>query len=262
MGKNALDQQMHRYKVWLLAKDQAGVEKPEQVKPIPPASKQLSKLTDMETLLLLYQYGRPMDIAVDSRFTLPDGQAATCKTKKISSESVDFVYNEAGDNKQNMPPRSMSVGSPLSLEIDEVGSVGGVLTAQSEDGFKVTVDSNSRNMLSNRLAHIAVKRGLGVDASTTVKTGVPRIEPVNKNCNFTDHTGTVRKGMIVNLSQYDALIRAAASFIPPIGTRIVLRGPEWHGAYVISTFEIGFVVKFCIPIPPEQFSPAIRFSEA
>jgi hypothetical protein len=68
--------------------------------------------------------------------------------------------------------------------------------------------------------------------------------------------------MIVNLSQFDALIRASATIIPPMGTRIVLRGPVWHGADVISIFEIGFMVKFCLPIPHDQFSAALRFTDA
>jgi hypothetical protein len=255
-------QAQHRYKVWALAKDKGGVESPE------PAglnagrsSKQVNKLSDLETLLLVYNYGRPMDLSVGSTFTLPDGQSATCKTKTVSSESIDFVYNAASPEAPGTPRPVLSVGSAVSLDLDEVGACKGVLTSQSEDGFQVAVNKDSRGLVSTKLAHIAVKRGIGVDSISAVRTGVTRIEPDNKNCAFTDHTGTLRKGMIVNLSQFDALIRAAATIIPPMGSRIVLRGPVWHGADVISTFEIGFMVKFCLPIPEDKFSTALVFSD-
>jgi hypothetical protein len=203
-----------------------------------------------------------MEIVVESKCTLPDGQSATCETRRISSESVAFVYNAPPSDSPAKPRPALSVGSAVSLDLDTVGSFGGVLTSQNKDGFEVAVNRDSRGMLGTKLAHIAVKRGIGVDATSAVKTGVPRIEPDNKNCSFTDHTGTLRQGKIVNLSQFDALIRASATIIPPMGSRIVLRGPQWHGADVISTFEIGFIVKFSLPIPIDQFTVALKFSDA
>ncbi len=255
-------QAMHRYKVWLLAKEKAGLGNPDLGQNQGRSSKQVNKLTDLETLLLLYNYGRPMDLAVDSKFTLPNGESAACKTKKVSSESIDFVYNAPPPNAPSAPRPVMPVGSPVSLDLDEVGACGGVLTSHNEDGFRVAVNKDSRSAVSTKLAHIAVKRGIGVEAMGAMKTGVPRIEPANKNCAFTDHTGMLRTGMIVNLSQFDALIRASATIIPPMGTRIVLRGPVWHGADVISTFEIGFMVKFCLPIPDDKFTTALTFADA
>jgi hypothetical protein len=254
---------MHRYQVWSLAKDKPQLSSGEaasqgQAHP----AKQLNKLSDLETLLLLYNYGRPMDLAVGSKYTLSNGQSATCTTKKVSSESIDFVYNAPSSAAPSEPRPKMPLGSAVALDLDEVGSCGGVLTSQSDDGFRVAVNKDSRSLVSTKLAHIAVKRGLGVEATSAVRTGVARIEPHNKDCGFTDHTGTLRKGKIVNLSQFDALIRAAATIIPPMGSRIVLRGPVWHGADVISTFEIGFMVKFCLPIPLDKFNAGIIFSDS
>jgi hypothetical protein len=255
-------QAMHRYKVWLLAKEKAGLGNPDTGQNLGRSSKQVNKLTDLETLLLLYNYGRPMDLAVESKFTLPSGESAACKTKKVSSESIDCVFNAPSSEATTTARPVMPVGSAVSLDLDEVGACGGVLTSHNEAGFRVAVNKENRSAVSTKLAHIAVKRGIGVDATSTLKTGVPRIEPANKNCAFTDHTGMLRTGTIVNLSQFDALIRASATIIPPMGTRIVLRGPVWHGADVISTFEIGFMVKFCLPIPNDQFSAALRFTDA
>ncbi len=256
-------QSMHRYKVWLLAKDGAGPAGPEPSgQNLARPSRPVNKLTDLETLLLLYNYGLPMAMTAESKCTLPGGESATCKTTKVSSESIDFVYNAPSSGEPATPRQLMPVGSPVSLDVDEVGALKGVLTSQNEEGFQVAVNKDSRTMVSERLAHIAVKRGIGVDATSAVKAGATRIEPINKNCSFTDHMGALRKGMIVNLSQHDALIRAAAAIIPPLDSRIVLRGPEWHGAYVTGAFEIGFMVKFCLPIPEAQFTTAIRFCDA
>ncbi len=257
----------HRYKVWLLAKDKA-MQGREQAAPnanAPRTAKPaVNKLSDLETLLLLYNYGRPMDLAVGSKLTLSNGQSATCQTRKVSAESIDFVDNapSPSDDAPVAPRPAMRLGSSVSLDVDEVGALKGVLTSQSEDGFQVAVNKDSRTLVGTKLAHIAVKRGIGVDSTTALKTGVKRIEPINKNCGFTDHTGALRSGMIVNLSQFDALIRVSSTIIPPMGSRIVLRGPVWHGADVISAFEIGFMVKFCLPIPAEQFSTALRFTAA
>jgi hypothetical protein len=254
---------MHRYKVWLLAKDEELRNREAAAQNAAAPTKQaVSKLTDLETLLLLYNYGRPMDLAVGSKLTLPDGQSTTCQTSKLSSESINFIYNSPPPGDSPAAPRpAMRLGSSVSLNVDQVGALKGVLTSQNKDGFQVAVDKGNRSMVSTKLAHIAVKRGIGVDSISAVKTGVKRIEPTNKNCSFTDHTAALRKGMIVNLSQFDALIRVSPAIMPPMGSRIVLRGPAWHGADVISTFEIGFMVKFCLPIPDDQFSPALKFTD-
>ena len=256
----------HRYKVWLLAKDKAmqGREQPAPNANVPRSSKPaVNKLSDLETLLLIYNYGRPMDLAVGSKLTLPDGQSATCETRKVSSDSIDFVYNaSASKDLPDAPRPAMSVGSSVSLDVDEVGALKGVLTSQTENGFQVAVNKDNRAMVGTRLAHIAVNRGIGIDSTSAVRTNVQQIEPTDKNCSFTDHTGSLRSGMIVNLSQFDALIRVSSTIIPPMGSRIVLRGPVWHGADVINAFEIGFMVKFCLPIPTDQFSRAIRFTDA
>ncbi len=249
---------MHRYKVWLLAKDQAASGASKSGSAAGPASTQVSKLTDLETLLLLYNYGRPMAMTSASTCRLPDGQTAACETRTVSSDSVDFVFTES-DGASGANPK-LPLGSPVELDVKEVGAFGGVLTSQNEDGFQVAIDKKSHGLVGTRLAHIAVERGIGINSTDTIKSGVQRLEPTNKDCSFTDHKGTLRKGTIVNLSQFDALIRAPAAIIPPLGSRIVLRGPEWQGAYVINSFEIGFMVKFCVQIPDERFSPEITFS--
>ena len=87
--------------------------------------------------------------------------------------------------------------------------------------------------------------------------GISRIEPSMKSCSFADETGTLRKGVVVNLSQIDVLIKT--SHVPCLTSRIIFSGSPRRVAEVTRTFEIGFVAKFCIPIPHGEFSAGIQF---
>jgi hypothetical protein len=210
--------------------------------------------------MLLYNYGRPLETAVEGIFTLPNGQSGLCTTKKVSSESVEFAYKTPTSDSPATPNLTPAIGSPVSLDLEELGAFGGVLTSQSNDGFEVEVNHENRSSVSNKLAYMAVKRGVAVESTYKVNFDTDRIEPIHKDCSFTDHTGTLRKGFVVNLSKFDALIRTAPANIPPLGARIVMRGPEWHGAEIAIAFEIGFIAKFCVPIPADRFSTELRFA--
>jgi len=248
----------HKYQVWKLAPE----DEPRRLEATAPSSRaavKTSTLADLDTMLLLYRAGRSMDLSAASKCTLPGGQSADCTTQKVSSESIQLVYNPPSPDAPEAPRPSLRVGAPVSLNVEDVGSLRGVLTSQNEQGFQISVNQESRNLVGTRLAHIAVKRGIGIEATGAIKTGAPRIQLVRSACEFTDYSATLRKGVIVNLSRYDALIRASAAIIPPLGSRIVLRGREWHGADVISAFEIGFVVQFCIPFPEDKFSKDLLF---
>lgn len=263
MSKSSLEEKkrIHHYKVWLLAKDKAAAEEPPLLAPKPAnASKLISKLTDLETLLLLYNYGHSVDLALDGLFTLPNGQSGTCTTIKVSSELVELAFVPPPSCSPDAPHLRTPIGSPVCLALEGIGTFGGVLMSQSEDGFEVAVNKENRSAVSTKLAHIAVQRGIGVEAAYSVKPGAVRIEPTHKDCSFTDHTGTLKKGLVVNLSPFDALIRTAPANIPPLGARIVIRGPEWHGAEAAIVFEIGFIAKFCVPIPADRFSTELRFT--
>jgi hypothetical protein len=256
-------EKLHRYKVWLLAEGQTA-DVPRALPKLCYPSKPISKLSDLETLLLVYNYGRPIEMAVEATCTLPNGESASYTTRKISSEAVDFVYNEPGLYTPGTPRQRMAVGTAMSLHLDGLGlgDLEGLLTSQTEDGFQVAIRKDCRSILAGKLAQIAAENGIGVEATDTVRTNAPRLEPEHTACWFTDYRGKLKKGKIVSLSQFDALIRIAPTMIPPNGTRIVFRGPEWHGAEVAIAFEIGFIAKFCVPIPAEKFSPALRFSGA
>ncbi len=259
---NSPEEKNRRYRVWGLANEKAAEPELKREKQNPARVKQqVNKLSDLETLLLMYNYGHPMEMTAKTKCTPPGGQATSCATTTLTSEAIDFVYTPASPDEPETRPQRIAVGSVVSLEMEEVGAFKGVLTSQNDAGFQVAIKKENQKALATKLAHIAVERGIGVQATGTIKPGVPRIEPVRKECDFADQKGMMKTATIVNVSRYDALLRAPAAMIPPVGSRIVLRGPEWHGAEVISAFEIGFIVKFTVPIPEDKFSSALRFSE-
>lgn len=266
-------QQPHRLQIWSLAQDKtakaaARPEKPRYerlarsdlyndlgVRPAPAAP-----LDDAAMLTSLYDHRLPIDVELPGRCTMPNGRSTTCKTRKISSESVDLVYDLQTAGYPIRSPEEIPPGSTVHLDLDQIGNFHGTVTSQSAEGFQLAVDVDCKGMLITKLAQVAAAiRNTNFDDATPAiaKRNVARIEPAMKACSFTDHQGQVRKGKIINVSPFDALIKAGS--IPPIATHIVFGGPQSRVAEVTRTFEIGFAVQFCAPIPEEEFSTSIKF---
>ena len=122
-------------------------------------------------------------------------------------------------------PEDLPAGSVMHVDLDRIGEFHGALTSQYPEGFQIAVDGEYKDMLSKRLALLATTlRNIGLDdGSGATKPSITRIEPDNKNCRFTDQAGVVRKGWLINISQAEALIKAA--IVPPIGATISFGGP-------------------------------------
>ncbi|MHB8886756.1 MAG: hypothetical protein ACYC5H_17065 [Methylovirgula sp.] len=281
----------HRFSIWNLAEPGQNERKPPKAGPATPAagaasaavrpatrapadrfarqellyadlsspSRARTGLDDSAMLNTLYDHRLPIDIELPGRCLMPNGRSTTCKTRKISSESVELIYDVQTAGYPIRPPEEIPAGSTIHLDLDQIGNVHGVLTAQNSEGFRLAVDVNCKGMLITKLAQMAAaRRGGNYDMpGPAVPASVTRIEPNLKACSFTDNTGTLRKGKIINISQIDALIKAP--IIPAVGTQIVFGGPQHYEAEVTRSFEIGFAVKFCAPIPAEEFSSAIKF---
>lgn len=242
---------IHRYKIWELAENgQAARGKPEPAR----------QLDDLAALMALYDHRLLVEVELRGTCSLPDGGFTACKTKTVSPKAVDLVYDvQTGDSSFDRC-EEMPEGAAAHLALDQIGALRGVVTAQNSEGFRVTVNEDCRPMLRNKLARMAAQRSISLDSgSAAAGSNVTRIEPLIKACSFTDHTGTLRKGKIVNVSQIDALIRTP--IIPLLTSRIVFRGSRRDVAEVTHTFEVGFAVRFLIPIPAEEFSIAIKFSD-
>jgi hypothetical protein len=244
---------MHRYKIWELAKN----GRPQRGKPGSGSARQVA---DLVALMALYDYRPLIQTELRGSFTSPNGGSANCKTTTISSEEVHLVYDEPTGNPAAKRSDELRTGSAVHLDLDQIGAFHGVVAAKKSEGIRVTVDDKCKPMVRDKLTYMAAEHAVSIEnASAAGEPSITRIEPSIKSCSFLDHTGTLRQGTIVNLSQVDALIRSR--IVPPLKSRIVLRGPRRHLAEVTRTFEMGFVVRFCAVIRPEEFSSAIKFSD-
>jgi hypothetical protein len=218
-----------------------------------------SVLDEAATHNIAYDHRLPIDIELPGRATMPNGRSTTCKTTRISSESVDLVYDLQTASYPLRSPEQIPAGSTVHLDLDQIGNFHGQLTSQNSEGFQLAIDVNCKGMLITKLAHVAaaIRNASFEEAPSAAKRSVTRIEPDVKSCTYTDHTGQVRKGKIINVSPYDALIKAP--IIPPIATLIVFAGKAARVAEVTRTFEIGFAVQFSASIPEAEFSAAITF---
>ncbi len=219
-----------------------------------------SKPSDLDILELLYDYGPSIAVELRAKCATSNGRSIACKTKRLSKDAVHFAYDAEFVGNPAKRCDDLHLGTPMHLDLDQIGAFEGVLATQNLEGFEVAVDHDCKSMLSTKLAALAGARGISFDETTLpVKERITRIEPDNKSCSFTDQTGTLRKGRLVNVSQVDALITTSA--LLPVATYIVFNGPRRYLAEVTRTFEIGFAVRFCPPIPREEFSPAIKLSD-
>lgn len=198
----------------------------------------------------------PIDIELAGRCTLPNGRSTTCKTTRISSESVDLVYDlkTAGSIRNR---DELLAGSTVYLDLDQVGNFHGSVTAQNAGGFQIAVGVDCKGVLIPRLARLAATIARNLEEPAIIeKSIIVRIEPIVRGCSYREESGVLRKGKIINISRLDALIKAPV--IPPIASHIVFGGIETYTAEVTRTSEIGFAVQFRPPIPEIQFSASIR----
>ena len=223
----------------------------------PPRSS--AKIDEPSMLTSLYDHRLPIEIELPGRATMPNGRSTTCKTKRISSESVELVYDLQTAGFPIRLPEEIPSGSTVHLDVQRIGNFHGVVTSQSSEGFQLAVDVECKGMLITKLAQVAaaIRNTTFDETPLNARRNITRVEPTFKACSFTDDTGHVRKGKIINISPFDALIKAP--FIPPISTHIVFGGRQSRVAEVIRTFEIGFAVQFCEPIPENEFSAAMKF---
>ncbi|MGP8231957.1 MAG: hypothetical protein ACLQL2_04740 [Methylovirgula sp.] len=230
-----------RYRIWELAKENLSHNAE------PPPAIQVDELVAM---MALYDYRPLVDVQLPGTFSRPNGPALKCKTTKIGTDTVDLVYDTKVSQSAaaaHQQSQELSEGTDVQLHLEKIGEVGGVVTAKKPEGFQVTLDSQYRPAMQDKIVHMAAEHAVAVDHGATAQSPITKIEPSIKKCSFLDHTGTLRDGTIVRISSLDALIRAR--IIPPVKSRIVLRQTRQHPAEVTQAFEIAFAVKFLTPDP-------------
>jgi hypothetical protein len=231
----------HRYRIW----EFAGRSTP-------------NAKTDDLRALVAHDPGLAIELELEAIFASPGGQSVKCKTKSISPEVVDVVY----DANDKVRSDETLAGASIQMDINALGSIRGLITSETREGFSTRVDDDFKPMLKRKLHHFLKDTGLPADEDRILGTSrIARIEPNVKSCTFADEQGILRKGMVVNVSRVDALIRA--THVPRLASKVIFSGSPKRAAEIARTFEIGFVAKFCVPIPDGEFSEAIQFlSEA
>jgi len=248
------------YGMWSLGRDEQNAPTKEIPKPqtertpaLAPAPAKSPRLSALQTATLLYDYGMPVDIALDAFAKTADGKTLNCKTGRITAEHIDFVYSKPTSSADRP-----QLGSSINITLDRVGEVSGKVSSRSEKGFQLAVDEKSQSLIREKLPQAAAERGLSSDLTLAGGADIQRIELKSKDCHFIGPHGRRKKGKIVNISQVDALIQA--SIIPPAHSIIKFEGPRKYAAEVTNAFAIGFICKFSWRIPDNEFSPDLKFS--
>ncbi len=248
------DRDKHRYRIWELGKDTspnaapptaAGVEKRVlQNRERSPAI----QAEEMRTIMALYDYRPLINAQLPATCESATGAPLDCKTTQLAPDTIHLLYvSKPGQSVEasRKQAESFPEGSGVRLHVEELGSLAGVVAAKKPEGFRVQVDSEYRPAIRDRLARMAAKHAVAVERGVGVTSKISTVEPAIKRCQFLDHTGTLREGTIVNISEDDALIRAR--IIPPERSRIFLRGTIQRAADVVRVFEIAFALKFVTP---------------
>ncbi len=153
-------------------------------------------------------------------------------------------------DSRRKPSQELSEGARVHLHLDKIGDLDGVVAAKKPEGFKVALNDKYKPAMRDKLAYMAAEHAIAIDHGAGAQSEITKIEPGIKKCHFLDHTGTLREGTIVSISSVEALIRAR--IIPPVKSRILLRGTHQHTAEVTRVFEIGFAVRFIASLQPMQ----------
>lgn len=202
-----------------------------------------------------YELLPTLALEVEGTCRMPGLDALRCRSRSISPAAAVFAYDLDHAHPARASGASLT-GRKTDLHLDRVGSISGLVTAQDLAEFSVAIDETCRESLRGRLSRIAKDANIPFD-ETPNRLDITRIEPDKKNCAFSDETGAVRKGKIVNFSQIDILIRTA--IIPARNSHVIFRDPQRRLAKVTRSFETGFAANFCMPIPAHTFSAALKF---
>lgn len=198
---------------------------------------------DLRALMAVYSPGLAIELELEAVLATPDAQPANGGTKSVSLEVVD---GEA------------PTGAPAQTERSEFGSSPGAATSDSAESLSTKVDRDGKPVSEKKPDRVLGDCGVPAAADQGVRNSdTARVEPSIKSCTFFDETKILRKGMVVNVSRIDVLIKTTC--VPRLGSHVVFSGSPKRTADVTRTFEIGFVARFCIPISGEEFSDAIQF---
>ncbi|AWN49576.1 pilus assembly protein PilZ [Methylobacterium terrae] len=175
---------------------------------------------------------------VGGRYLLADGQEHPCRSRHVSLDEVEIVA-----------PVSGVIGERVTVYLDQLGAVMGLISSITSEGFRVAVDvtPERRARLAARLEWLA-EHGQG----RTDQRGAIRIVPTHTEAAVHLVDGSVVPGTIIDLSMSGAAIKAPVQ--PVVGEQVTLGKRR---AIVVRHFETGFAVRFVLPFCNETFSPHV-----
>ncbi|PIK73950.1 pilus assembly protein PilZ [Methylobacterium frigidaeris] len=175
-----------------------------------------------------------MQIRVGGRYLLPGGVEHVCETRSLSLATIDVLAPESG-----LP------GDPVTLYLDDVGPVTGVIQTIAPDGFTLAVEvgPERRARFAARLDWLAGQANGKADQRSD-----PRIVPNTRTVEVRRADGRVLPATIIDLSMTGVAV--AVSDVPPVGEAVTVGKRR---ATVVRHLENGFAVTFRLPFRPETF---------
>ncbi|KMO41244.1 hypothetical protein VQ02_06115 [Methylobacterium variabile] len=175
---------------------------------------------------------------VGGRYLLADGQEHTCQSRHISLDEAEIIA-----------PVSGAVGERVTVYLDQVGVVMGVISSLMPNGFRMAVEvtPERRARLAARLEWLAERGQERVD-----QRGAVRIMPTHTDVAVHLSDGSVVHGRINDVSMSGAAIKAPVN--PPVGEQVTVGKRR---ATVVRHFKSGFAVRFVLPFCSETFSPHV-----
>ncbi|SFV04396.1 PilZ domain-containing protein [Methylobacterium sp. 174MFSha1.1] len=177
---------------------------------------------------------RAIQIRVGGRYLLPGGAEHVCETRSLSLSTIEVRAPESGLR-----------GDPVTLYLDNVGPVTGVIQTIAPDGFTVAVEvgPERRARFAARLDWLAAQANGKADQRSD-----PRIVPHTRSVEVRRADGRVIPGTIIDLSMSGVAV--AVTDLPSVGETVTVGKRR---AKVVRHLENGFAVTFLLPFRPETF---------
>ncbi|MFE1600063.1 PilZ domain-containing protein [Methylobacterium sp. ID0610] len=177
-------------------------------------------------------------LRIAGRYLLPNGDEHACETRRISLFEIELNAAVPG-----------LLGDPVTIYLDTIGAVAGVIRTVTPTGFIVTVEvgPERRARIATRLDWLTARASGKVDQRSDA-----RIIPLHKAVQVKLPDGASLPGNLIDLSMTGAAIALDAQ--PPVGATVTV-GKRF--ATVVRHLDGGFAVAFKLPFRPETFNESV-----
>ncbi|WP_128566283.1 PilZ domain-containing protein [Methylobacterium crusticola] len=176
----------------------------------------------------------PAPLRINGRYLLPGGAEHACQARSLSPEAAEVLA-----------PVSGRPGDTVTVYLDDVGALTGVIRAVTPRGFSMTVEvgRERRARIAARLEWLAGRDGGPADQRDNL-----RIVPTATAVTVRLPDGAAVPGTILDLSMNGAAVAVVAR--PSVGSTVTV-GKRF--ATVVRHIDEGIAVTFRLPFRPETF---------